>query len=543
MLPHTPMPEAMRAMPATDAGRARGAGGHVPRRLAIASPQATGTEAGAAVFAAGGNAFDAAVAAALALTVAYPSDCALGGDLIALVRRADGRRVVINASGPAAAATDVGALRARGDAMPVTGAETVTAPGLIAGLRTIWEFGGRLTWQAAFEHAFADAVDGVVVTPSLAAALAEAAQALAGDEGMRAVFLPGGRPLAAGDTLRQPALARTLETLASDGPEAFYGGPIGASFVARLAALGSPPAEEDLARFRPEVVAPLTVDVGGRELATAPPNSQGYLLPLMLLAAEGIDPELDPLGPRADELAAVFAKATRRRDRELGDPRSMTVTARDLVDPSRLRDEWPPGRPRASGSGDTVAVVAADDHGNAVSLIQSLFHAFGAGIMDPATGIIAHNRGSFFSLDPSSPNVIAGGKRPAHTLAPCMVFQAGRPTVVAGTMGGGAQPQILAQVLRRLAMGAAADAAVDAPRWIVGGMGADSRRDEILLEARVPPDARRALARCGLPLTELGAYDDGVGHVQVITIGRAGELLAASDPRSEGAAIVRSVGS
>jgi gamma-glutamyltranspeptidase/glutathione hydrolase len=276
----------------------------------------------------------------------------------------------------------------------------------------------------------------------------------------------------------------------------------------------------DLAAFAPELVAPLCVLVGGQEILTAPPNSQGFLLPLILRAAA---PGLDPLGREAGELAAIFAAAAAARARYLGDPRTGAVPLDTLLDA-------PAARP-LRGTGDTVAVVAVDGDGTAVSLIQSVFHAFGAGIADPETGVLFHNRGAYFSLDPRSPNVLAGGKRPAHTLMPAAVLEGGRLAVVLGTMGGSAQPQILAQVLMRLALGDDPEAAVRAPRWLLDG-------EELHVEARVPGAARHALERTGRPLRRLADFDGHAGHAQLVTIAPDGTLTAASDPRSEGAALV-----
>src|SRR5215218_3029659 len=188
--------------------------------LAIAAPQRSAAETGAATFAAGGNALDAALAAAVSLTVSYPHNCALGGDLIAVVRAPDGNLTVVNASGPAPAMVDVAALRAAGAAIP---------------------------WAAAFGPAIEQAEHGVTVTPSLAAAFAASAPLLAADEGTRALLGPGGAPPTAGATLRQPALAATLRRLAHDGRDALYRGPIGASLVACLRALGSAMTASDLA--------------------------------------------------------------------------------------------------------------------------------------------------------------------------------------------------------------------------------------------------------------------------------------------------------
>ncbi|HEY0277256.1 MAG TPA: gamma-glutamyltransferase [Solirubrobacterales bacterium] len=509
-----------------------------PRRLALASPQESATAAGVEGFERGGNALDAALATALSLAVVYPNNCALGGDLIALVRRADGSRVAINASGPAAAATDVEALRRAGPTMPLRGPDAITVPGLVVGLGELWRGGARRPWEEAFGDAIAQAGDGIPVVGTLAAALAEVAEALGRDEGCREVFFGSGGPLREGDLLRQPALARTLEGLAHEGADAFYRGATGRTLGDFLQAAGSPLDREDLARFAPELTEPLISQVGGSEVAVVPPNSQGFLLGPMLDAALRVDPDLDPLGPRAGDLARIFRASLAVREDRLGDPGRGGSGHRD-EEIDLLAWEGPEAGRWPRGSGDTVAVVAADDEGNCVSLLQSLFGGFGAMVLDPATGVLFHNRGSFFSLDPGSPNLIAPGRRPAHTLAPCMVFEDGLPRWALATMGGSAQPQILAQLLLRLRRGDDPAAALGAPRWVVGGPGAGEGLDALLVEEGVPPAAFAALEALGVDLRVLPPLSDWVGHAQLIA--RAGDsFVAASDPRSEGAAIVRS---
>lgn len=196
--------------------------------------------------------------------------------------------------------------------------------------------------------------------------------------------------------------------------------------------------------------------------------------------------------------------------------------------------------PRAAGAkatGDTIAVVAADDAGNAVSLIQSVYYGFGAGILDPTTGVILHNRGAFFSVDPASPNVLAGGKRPGHTLMPVLVRRAGRLVGVHGTMGGSAQAQIHAQLILRTARGEAPADAVTAPRFVVGGLEPGGRADLVLAEPGCGEAAEQAWAAAGQDVHRLGELDEDTGHAQVIRIGSDGALRAASDPRADGAAL------
>jgi gamma-glutamyltranspeptidase len=508
------------------------------RTLALSTPQEAATTAGRAAFERGGNAFDACLAAALSLAVIYPHNCALGGDLIALVHRADGTRTIINASGPAASDVDGEALREGGGSMPTTGPAPITVPGLIGGLATLWSQGAALGWEEAFPRAIEQARDGFAVVPSLAESIAIEAEALRRDPGCRETFFTDGRPLRAGEVLRQPALAETLGTLAADGPEAFYGGPIGRTLVAGLRSHGSPLTVADLAGFVPETTTPLIGMLDGDQVATAPANSQGVLLPPLLAAVDRLGEGFDPLGPRAGELAPAFRAALSLRDEYLCDPVATgSAPAPIPADVDLLAGIGEVSAPPVA-NGDTVAIVAADDAGNTVSLLQSLFHRFGAAILEPETGILLHNRGSYFSLDPASPNVIAGGKRPAHTLTPCTVFHDGRPRTVIATMGGSAQPQILIEIMLRLRLGDAPPAAVSAPRWVVGGLGAGDAFDQILVEEGVPDVAVRSLAKTGMPIRRLPALDDSVGHAQLIVRSDDGTFTAASDPRSEGAAVV-----
>ncbi|MEV4063907.1 gamma-glutamyltransferase [Nonomuraea dietziae] len=479
---------------------------------AVATPHALATAAAEEAVANGGNALDAALAAATTLSVVYPHNTSVGGDLIALVRDPEGRITCVNASGPAPATADRAALAARhGALMPVTGPDTITVPGAVAGWAALHEAGAALKWSACFKAAVRHA-DATPVVPGLAEAIAEAAELIAADPGMREVFSHGGRPLTENDTLRQPALAATLADLAAHGPSTLYGGPLGRrlSGVLDLA---------DLAAFEVERTAPLSRPLRGHDVHTSPPNTHGFLL-LQALAA-------------TEPLPLAFHRGIADRNAHLADPRFVPVDVDALLDPARALTPSPPPAVTGRATGDTVAVVAADSEGWAVSLIQSLFHSFGSGVLDPSTGVLLHNRGSFFSLDPASPNVIAPGKRPAHTLMPVMVTRHGRLVWVAGTMGGKAQPQILTQVLLRLLEGADPAAAVAAPRFVVGGLEAGQREDTVSVEA--DHEELAALTASGAPAVTLPPRSEWVGHAQVVA---ARPFAAGSDPRSDGRAAV-----
>lgn len=512
-------------------------------RFAIATPHVAATRAGAAAFDGGGNAVDAALAAAVTLAVVYPHMCGVGGDLFALVQEPDGQTIALNSSGAAPRAIDVEGVRALGSSMPAYGPLSVTVPGAVSGWAALHRLGAALSFARAFEDAIRYAREGVRVATSLARTLASSAERLRSDPGISAVFFRDGRPLADGDLLVQLALADTLEEIARGGPQALYGGPIGERLTRCLRAAGSAMTADDLAAHEPELDSPITLRYRDLHVSVVPPNSQGFALLEILGAVErlGIDP--DPLGPDAPLLAEVFHAVSADRDRHNADPRFARVPIGTLLDEGHLAalaDEVRAHRSSTGLHGDTIALVTADGEGRAVSLIQSLSDGFGAGILDPATGVILHNRGSLFSLDAASPNVLAGGKRPAHTLMPVLVHRDGRVAAVAGSMGGGAQPQINFQNLVRVFdLGMSPQAALDAPRWLAGGMEVDDPERFVEAESRVPPEVRRALEDAGYRLELLGERDEGVGHAHLIAVAADGTMEVATDPRADGGAEAR----
>jgi gamma-glutamyltranspeptidase/glutathione hydrolase len=537
-----------------------------PRTLALAAPHTSAVEAGREAFADGGTAVDAALAACAALTVVYPHMCSIGGDAIALVHAPDGSVTAVNGSGAAPAALDAARVRAALErdpapvtrtGMPVRGPHTVTVPGVLAAWETLRQLGGALPLERLLRPAIGFAADGCPVSRSLAGTLAWEPDLFAADPGLRAIYFQDGR-LAEGALCRQPALAASLTTIAREGVEAFYRGELGARYVAGLRTAGSVMSADDLGAHATEVLEPLRGTAFGHEFLTAPPNSQGYVLLQLLAAMELLSADApDPLGPAAGTLARLFRLASDDRDRHLCDPRRHDVPLDELLGEAHLRPlaggSLGGAAPVSAGdgsiaSGDTIACVAADSDGWAVSIIQSVYHGFGSAILEPSTGIVAHDRGACFSLDPASPNLLEGGKRPLHTLMPVMVRRNGRLTIVAGTMGGGAQPQIHAQILSRLLGGhgardatgaragdepdpAALAAAVAAPRWIYDEGG-------LFAESRVPESCLASLRSSGMPLELLEPFDESVGHAQYIRIAENGDLEAASDPRADGRALV-----
>ncbi len=527
-------------LPSTE-GRALSASG---KRFAIATPHWAATRAGVAAFDAGGNAVDAALAAAVTLAVVYPHMCGVGGDLFALVQAVNGQTIALNASGAAPLAIDVEAIRAKHEAMPEYGPLTITVPGAVSGWAALAELGADLPLQRAFGPAVEYARDGIPVARSLASSLAWEPERLFVDPGMRSVFTRNDAPLTEGDPLVQPNLARTLEAIAVQGRSALYGGEVGKRLVAGLRAAGSPMDLEDLTACRPELDSPIAAPYRDLHVSVVPPNSQGFALLEILLAVERLEIDPDPLGADAALLAEVFAAASEDRDRHNADPRHTRVPVGTLLDEGHIAalcDQVRAGRVGVGGgnAGDTIALATADGDGRAVSLIQSLSSGFGSGILEPSTGILCHNRGQGFSLDPDSPNVLAGGKRPAHTLMPVMAHRDGRLAAVTGSMGGGGQPQINFQdLIRAFDLGLDPGAAVSAPRWLMGGMDLHPGRF-VELEAGVPVWVREAFQRSDFALRPLGELDDGVGHAQLVRVADDGTFIAATDPRADGEAAAR----
>ncbi|MFY1636885.1 gamma-glutamyltransferase [Solwaraspora sp. WMMB335] len=508
--------------------------------IALAAPHPSALHAARDVITAGGGVIDAALAAAVALTVAYPHQCSTGGDLTALVRTPDGQVRAVLSLGAAPAGIDVGALRAAGDRMPSGGPLTVTVPGVVAGWAALVDLGARLPLARIVAPAVDLAAGGVAVSAGLAAAARRRADVIRADPGLAALLLDGdGDSLPAGAVLRQPALARTLAAIGVDWRD-YYQGELAGRLAAGLAVLGSPLTVADLAAHTAEAADPLQyVDpmrdaAGPATWSVAPPPSQGATLLAMLGAGDGT----------SAGMLTTARRAELRRDTLLGDPRVGPVDLDGLL----LRGDGPAGTPAvppgvasstaAKPAGDTVAVTAVGTDGTAITLIQSVFQSFGAGLCEPGTGIVLHNRGSVFSLDPTHPGRLCPGARPPHTLCPAIATAPDR-VVALGCQGGRAQPWILAQLARDALVGTEPDAVLARSRWVIGARDIGQDRPTLMLEPDTPDAAtlRVAAADLDLQVVQLSQRHDDAGHVQVARLTPDG-LDAASDPRADGAATI-----
>jgi gamma-glutamyltranspeptidase len=539
-------------------------------RGAVVAPHHLATAAGLHVLRSGGSAVDAAIATNAVLAVVMPSGCGIGGDAFWLIwDHAAGQQHALNGSGRAPAAADAAALRDHGESvLPKRGPLTITVPGAVRSWGDAHARHGRLSRDAILGPAIELARDGFAAWSGFIEATERAAAiiraAIGPDAGFFPVYRPHGRAWRPGERVRLPALARTLETIARDGFDAFYDGDLGERQARGLAAAGSAITADDLRDHTSTWGAPIAVDYRGVRVTTHPPNSSGIVaLELLgiLAALEappaadfGPDGVTDPRWIHAGIEAAKLAMAD--RDRYVTDPTFRDVPVDRLLDPARLADlarridprraALPPAATNPPGGG-TIHLATVDTDGNAVSLIESNYLGFGSGIVDPDTGIHYQNRGSYFSLDPDHPNVLEPRKRTLHTLLPGMLFRdrgdgrGSRPWVVAGSMGADAQPQIHAQMVSAIVDGGVdVRTAVAAPRWYVEPADHFRPPTDVRLEPRHAPGVAEALAELGHDLVPTKPFDDDLGHAHAIELvdggpaNHDGSVAAATDPRSAG---------
>ena len=517
-------------------------------RWMVTADHPLAARAGAAILESGGNAVDAAVAANLVLTCVRPHMCGPGGDLFALVYTAGkGRLEALNASARAPAQATLDAYRGRGLAqVPEVGMLTCTVPGAIAGWQALLERHGSMGLDRLLADAIDYAENGFPAYDELSRAIEERRAFFS--PAATGTFLPGGRVPCPGDVIRQPALALAYRRLADEGPAAFYRGELGRALVAFSRAQGGLFDEQDLRGYAPEWVAPLRTPYRGYEICTHPPNSQGIALLMQADILENFD--LSAMTPQGAELVHLMVEAKKLafadRDRYVCDPDFHAVPVAAMLDREAARRRAGRIDPRraarcvsprdfTSAGDDTVYLAVVDGEGNAVSLIQSLFEAFGSCAMVPETGMLLHNRGRGFSLDPAHPNRLEPGKRPYHTLHPAMILKEGKPLVVLGTPGADGQTQTVMQLCAALLdFGADAQQAVEAPRW-------RSEPDGTLrIEGRFPPETLDGLRARGHELEVLDAYDGVMGSSQAIAVdSRRGVVAGGADPRRQAYAIGR----
>ena len=515
---------------------------------------------------------DAAIATNAVLAVVMPNGCGIGGDAFWLIwDEATGQQTALNGSGRAPAAADAGSWRKAGRAaLPLRGPMTITTPGAVRSWGEAHRRHGRLSRDAVLAPAIELAAggfpawDGYIDAVEATAAVCSVCEDLPDrGAGWASVHRPAGRPWRPGEIVRLPALARTLERLASAGFDDLYDGDLADLQAAGLKAAGSPITTADLRAQGATWETPISIDYRGTRVTTHPPNSSGLVALQILEMLERFEaPAASAFGPLGVtdagwiHLGLEASKlAMADRDAFLADPAAVDVPVEWLLSAERIGElaaRIDPRRatPRRPGTnppgGGTIYLAVVDGEGNAVSLIESNYMGFGSGVLDPVTGIHYHDRGSYFSLREGHPNELAPGRRPLHTLLPGMLFRDGRPWVVAGSMGGDAQPQIHAQVVSALVDGGVDIAtAVGAPRWFVEPEEHFAPPIEVRLEPRFRAGIAEELAALGHPITLVDPFDGLLGHchaIEFVAGGPAaldGSLAAAADPRSAGLPAVR----
>jgi gamma-glutamyltranspeptidase/glutathione hydrolase len=518
-------------------------------RNVVSTSHPLGAQAGLRMLLAGGNAVDAAIAAAAMMTIVEPCSNGLGSDAFAILW--DGTQLHgLNASGPAPQAWTSAYFRkkygADATAPAMRGWDSATVPGAVAGWVTLSERFGKLPFADLLQPAIEIAERGYAVPIVVQGKWLAATELLRTQPGFESAFLPKGRAPEVGELFRFPDAARTLKLIAQTRGEAFYRGEVAAAIEAHAKANGGSMTAADLAAYKPEWVEPIAKHYGAHTLHEIPPNGQGIaaLIALGILAqfdlaslkVDGVDSQ----HLQIEAMKLAFADTWRY----VSDPKSMQVTPEQmlddvylasrakLIDMTRAQD-FGAGNPAKGG---TIYLTAADESGMMVSFIQSNYMGFGSGVVVPGYGVSMQNRGHGFSLDAASPNVVAPGKRPFHTIIPAFLTKDGQPQMSFGVMGGNMQPQgHLQTIVRLLDYRQQPQAACDAPRWRYnGGL-------ELNVEAAMNAQTVQGLTERGhrIEVIDDSYMDFGAGQF----IWRLGDpavegYAVASDPRRDGQAVV-----
>jgi gamma-glutamyltranspeptidase/glutathione hydrolase len=511
----------------------------------VTAPHHLAAQAGAAVLREGGNAVEAMVAAAAAIAVVYPHMNGIGGDGFWVISEPGREPVAIQACGPAAAMASKDFYAQHGDStIPTRGSRAaLTVAGAVGGWAAALDYAERWGHALPLPRLLSDAIrhaqGGVPVTRSQAELTRSKWDELCGQPGFAETYAAHGAP-EQGAILRQPALASTLMRLAEAGLDDFYRGDLAESIVRGLERVGSPLRAADLAAYRAQVLRPLMVQLKSGRVYNLPPPTQGVSA-LMII---GLFDRLGVTAADGFEHVHGLVEATKRafilRNKYVTDAAHMPLDAADWLQAAALDAEaaqismstaapWPhPAKP-----GDTIWMGAADAQGRVVSYIQSIFWEFGSGVVVPDTGIVWQNRGASFTLDEGI-NQLKPGKLPFHTLNPSLARLKDGRTLAYGTMGGEGQPQTQAAVFtRHVLFGQNLQAAVSAPRWLLGRTWGDVSTN-LKVEGRIARQTVEALQRAGHDVEVVADYTDMMGHAGAVCVHPGGMIEGAADPRADG---------
>jgi gamma-glutamyltranspeptidase/glutathione hydrolase len=511
----------------------------------VSTSQPLAAMAGLRMLMDGGNAADAAIAVAAMLNVVEPMSTGIGGDCFALVYEASTSQVTaLNASGRAP--SDFGLEQARQRRLaeiPLTGGLPVTVPGAASGWAALLERFGTLGLAECLAPAIETAELGFPVSERISAGWHRSSGKLSRDPEAARVYLPAPRH---GAIHRQPDLARTFRAVAEGGPEVFYRGDLARRIASYVQENGGYLTEQDLAAHSITWEVPIRTTYRDTEILEHPPNGQGIAALIALNIIEGYDvPNMDYFDPeRWHVMIEAMHMSMADAGQYVADPSRASVPVagllskeyaarrRALIQPERALGTVAPGQPEHR---DTVYLSVMDGQGNAVSFINSLYYGFGSGLVVPGTGICLQNRGACFTLEPGHRNVLAGGKRPYHTIIPAMALRQGKLWLSFGVMGGFMQPQGHLQVVSNLVdHGLDPQAALNAPRFRVDHRGGS----EVAIETGVPLKVRRALASWGHDVRPETTFSPGFGSGDIIACDpQTGTLWGAADPRKDGCAV------
>jgi oxamate amidohydrolase len=519
------------------------------RGMAVA-PHALASQSALAVLREGGNAVEAMVAAAATIAVVYPHMNSMGGDAFWVIHVPGHPPRAIDASGAAAARASIDFYREHGVAsIPFRGGLAAnTVAGTVAGWELALELsrsrlGGRLPPSRLLADAIHYAAAGIPVTRSQTVTTAAKLDGLKGQPGFDETFLVAGAPPKTGTLFRQKRVAATLSHLSRVGLDDFYRGELAQSLADDLAAAGSPVAIADLRAHRAQWREPLALQHSLGTLYNVPPPTQGLVSLLILGILDEL--KIGSVDPDSADYVHLCVEAAKQafaiRDRHITDPAYMSVDAPGFLAPMKVKElaaridrrhaaPWGAGRAPA----DTIWMGAVDGEGRAVSFIQSLYHEYGSGVVLKQSGITWQNRGCSFSLDDKALNALKPKRKPFHTLNPALAVLADGRTMVYGNMGGDGQPQTQSAVFTRCAVfGMNPQAAISAPRWLLGRTWGQTS-DTLKLEARFSPEVVDALRAMGHEVETVAGYDEIVGHAGAILRWPDGTLEGGADPRSDG---------
>ena len=493
-------------------------------RGVIATPHRLAGEAGAQVLRDGGNAIDAAIAADAVLCVVYPHMTSIGGDLMAIIWPAGAAAPVgLIGAGRSGELATIDEVRSRGhEEMPERGPLSVTVPGTVEAWGRLLERYGTVGMAAALEPAAFLARDGYIITEHLSDDLKEDAELLSREPAAHALY----PPMEAGMLLRNPDLASVLTDIGRTGINTFYRGGVGAAIAEAIRRRDGFVTARDLATHRSQWVDPVPVEYHGLTVYELPPPTQGFTALAMLARLRRFDRRaLQPGLEFVTAFKKIRDESYALRNQYISDPDFSSAPLEPFLNPeSTVADVGG----HTHDGGDTVYLCAADEHGNLVSMIQSVSYGFGSGIVAEGTGMLLQNRGCYFKLDPAHVNRLEPKKRTMHTLIPAMAARDGRPWAIFGSMGGDGQPQLQTQVLMNLIdHGLEPAEAVAQPRVRVQAGG-----EIISVEADYPGAAE--LGRSELKIELMPPKHHTLGHAHAILVDGPGSWRAGADPRSDG---------